>query len=227
MALRLLLAVLLSLIAFSVPSETVAEERSGAVGRVADAPSKPNAPPRTTSSASPATDSPCPLRYAPATYRRANETGQFICLKSGHFICSQHLRALASLAQLEALNLDATGADAWGVAALGGLKRLSLRDNGVGDVSALAGLGSLRALDLAGNAVADVAPLAGLAAVKALDLRGNPVADFSPLVVLPVLARLDADGEAAGTNRAGLRSRALARSPRDTHDGNGSPEGSR
>ena len=47
------------------------------------------------------------------------------------------LRPLAGLANLDALNLDATGADPWAVAALGGLERLSLRDNGIGDVSAL------------------------------------------------------------------------------------------
>ena len=105
------------------------------------------------------------------------------------------LRPLAALAQLEALNLDATGADAWAVAALGGLERLSLRDNGVGDVFALAGLGRLRALDLARNAVTDVAPLGGLAALEALDLRDNRVEDLSPLA--PLRARVDVRGNPA------------------------------
>ena len=91
------------------------------------------------------------------------------------------LRPLAGLANLEALNLDATGADPWAVAALGGLERLSLRDNGIGDVSALAGLGKLRALDLAGNVIEDVTPLAGLASLAALDVRDNRIEDLSPL----------------------------------------------
>ena len=94
------------------------------------------------------------------------------------------LRPLAGLANLDALNLDATGADPWAVAALGGLKRLSLRDNGIGDVSALAGLAKLRALDLAGNVIEDVTPLAGLASLQALDLGGNRVEELSPLARL-------------------------------------------
>ena len=84
------------------------------------------------------------------------------------------------LPKLETLNLDSTGAQPWDVAGLAGLERLSLRGNGIGDVSALAGLGGLRALDLGGlrpldlggNAVEDVTPLAGLASLEALDLRG-------------------------------------------------------
>ena len=94
------------------------------------------------------------------------------------------LRSLAALGKLEALNLDATGADPWAVASLTGLRLLSLRDNGIGDVSALAGLGRLRALDLAGNAVTDVTPLAGLAPLEALDLRDNRVEDVTPLARL-------------------------------------------
>ena len=94
------------------------------------------------------------------------------------------LRPLAGLANLDALNLDATGADPWAVAALGGLERLSLRDNGIGDVSALAGLAKLRALDLAGNVIEDVTPLAGLASLQALDLGGNRVEKLSPLARL-------------------------------------------
>ena len=93
------------------------------------------------------------------------------------------LRPLAALAQLEALNLDATGADPWAVAALGGLTRLSLRDNGVGDVSALGALTRLRALDLAGNVIEDVTPLGGLA-LEALDVGDNRIEDASPLARL-------------------------------------------
>ena len=94
------------------------------------------------------------------------------------------LRPLAALTNLQALNLDATGADPWAVAALGGLERLSLRENGIGDVSALAGLAKLRALDLAGNVIEDVTPLAGLASLQALDLGGNRVEKLSPLARL-------------------------------------------
>ena len=91
------------------------------------------------------------------------------------------LRGLAALAKLETLNLDGTGAQPWDVAGLAGLVRLSLRGNGIGDVSALAGLGGLRALDLGGNAVTDVTPLSGLANLEVLDLRGSRGADLAPL----------------------------------------------
>ena len=91
------------------------------------------------------------------------------------------LRPLAGLAKLETLNLDGTGAQPWDVAGLAGLVRLSLRGNGIDDVSALAGLGGLRALDLGGNAVTDVTPLSGLANLEVLDLRGSRGADLAPL----------------------------------------------
>ncbi len=121
------------------------------------------------------------------------------------------LRALASLPRLDELRLDGTGVDAWQVATLTGLRRLSLRGNGVDDVSGLAPLVRLEHLDIGGNriadlwplanlrrlaelradgnAVADVAPLLGLASLEVLDLRGNPVDDTEALERLPRLPR--------------------------------------
>jgi len=84
------------------------------------------------------------------------------------------LRPLAGLAKLETLNLDATGVEAWTLAGFTGLVRLSLRDNGLDDVSALAGLVGLRALDLSGNDVEDAVPLDALPALEALHLDANP-----------------------------------------------------
>ena len=74
------------------------------------------------------------------------------------------LRALARLPKLAVLNLDGTGADAWAVAGLAGLERLSLRGNGIVDAAPLAGLTHLQALDLRGNRIEDSSVLAGLRA---------------------------------------------------------------
>ena len=84
------------------------------------------------------------------------------------------LRALARLPKLAVLNLDGTGADAWAVAGLRTLTRLSLRGNDISEVAPLSGLTRLKALDLGGNRIEDASPLANLGAQ--INLRGNPAA---------------------------------------------------
>ena len=84
---------------------------------------------------------------------------------------------LASLPRLATLNLDATGADPWTLAGLTGLRALSLRDNGIEDLSGLSGLTRLEALDVGGNRIADLGPLAALGHLTALRSDGNPVDD--------------------------------------------------
>ena len=106
----------------------------------------------------------------------------------------EDFRVLARLPRLTALNLDATGADPWAIAALTGLERLSLRDNGILNAAPLAGLTRLEVLDLAGNAVADVTPLASLTALQVLDLRGTPTPDLTPLADLRVRILTDVGG---------------------------------
>ena len=106
------------------------------------------------------------------------------------------LRALADLPALTVLNLDRTGADLWSLARLTGLRRLSLRGNGLGDVQALRGLTALRVLDIGANRVVDLAPLGGLSALQALRADGNAVDDASTLRAMG-LRILDLDGDAA------------------------------
>ncbi len=101
------------------------------------------------------------------------------------------LRALASLPRLADLRLDATGAQPWDVASLAGLRRLSLRDNGIDSVDALSALQSLEHLDIGGNRIADLWPLANLHRLADLRADGNRVADVAPLLALPSLAALD------------------------------------
>ena len=107
------------------------------------------------------------------------------------------LRALADLAALTVLNLDRAGADPWSLARLTGLRRLSLRGNGLGDVEALRGLAGLRVLDIGANRVVDLAPLGGLSALEALRADGNAVRDASAVRAMERLRILDLDGDAA------------------------------
>ena len=114
------------------------------------------------------------------------------------------LRALADLPALTVLNLDRTGADLWPLARLTGLRRLSLRGAGLGDVEALRGLTGLRVLDIGANRVEDLAPLGGLSALEALRADGNAVRDASALRASALRAMeglrildLDLDGDAA------------------------------
>ncbi len=104
------------------------------------------------------------------------------------------VRALASLPRLADLRLDATGAQPWDVATLTGLRRLSLRSNGIDDVSGLAPLVRLEHLDIGGNRIADLWPLANLHRLANLRADGNRVADVAPLLALPSLATLDLRG---------------------------------
>ena len=106
------------------------------------------------------------------------------------------LRALADLPALTVLNLDRTGADLWSLARMTGLRRLSLRGNGLGDVQALRSLTALRVLDIGANRVVDLAPLGGLSALQALRADGNAVQDASALRAMG-LRILDLDGDAA------------------------------
>ena len=101
------------------------------------------------------------------------------------------LRALADLAALTVLNLDRTGADPRSLARLTGLRRLSLRGNGLGDVRALRSLTALRVLDIGANRVEDLAPLTALGALEALRADGNPLVGDAPLASLDRLVELD------------------------------------
>jgi len=98
---------------------------------------------------------------------------------------------LAMLPRLTVLNLDGAAIDLYSLSALVGLERLSLRNNGLTDVSALAGLVNLRHLSLRGNALSDLWPLAGLAQLEILDVRGVTVPDHAPLSGLYKLRHLD------------------------------------
>ena len=120
------------------------------------------------------------------------------------------LRPLSSLPALRRLNLDGTEADLWELAALGGLKELSLRNNGLDDVWALSSMNGLEVLDLAENRIDDLAALASLANLRVLDVSGNRVAELSSLAGLERLGELHVGGNhiedfSPLAERAGLR----------------------
>ena len=120
------------------------------------------------------------------------------------------LRPLSSLPALRRLNLDGTEADLWELAALGGLKELSLRNNRLDDLWAISWMNGLEVLDLAENRVEDLAALAALANLRVLDVSGNRLAELSPLAGLERLGELHVGGNLIEdfsplAERAGLR----------------------
>ena len=120
------------------------------------------------------------------------------------------VRPLLSLSALRRLNLDGMGADLRELAALRGLKELSLRRSARTDVWPLPSMNGLEVLDLAGNRIDDVAALAALANLRVLNVSGNRVADLSPLAALERLRELHVGGNlivdfSPLEERAGLR----------------------
>ena len=101
------------------------------------------------------------------------------------------LRALVLLPALESLNLDGAAPEPHLLASLQGLRRLSLRNNGIDDLRALATLAGLTELDVGDNLVQDMSPLSGLTALKVLRADRNRVSDLWPLASLAGLEALD------------------------------------
>ena len=93
----------------------------------------------------------------------------------------------------ESLNLDGikpSGEELGLLTGFGNLNKLSLRDNGLEDISPLSGLTKLVCLDLSGNSVKDISALTKLRGLRTLSLDYNPVEDLSPLQELKNLKKL-------------------------------------
>ena len=103
---------------------------------------------------------------------------------------------LATLPMLESLNLDGAVPDLQALASLTGLKRLSVRSNGIDDLGALTTLTELTELDVGDNRIEELFPLAGLTALQVLRADRNRIADVWPLALLVELNALD-----LGSNR--------------------------
>ena len=108
------------------------------------------------------------------------------------------LRPLAALPSLESLNLDGAAPDLQVLASLAGLKRLSVRNNGIEDLGALASLAGLTELDAGDNLIANLRPLSGLGRLEVLRADRNRIADLWPLASLARLEVLE-----LGSNRIG------------------------
>ena len=98
---------------------------------------------------------------------------------------------LASLPALESLNLDGTAPDLQLLVSLTGLKRLSLRNNGIDDLQPLAPLAGLTELDVGDNLIGDLSPLTGLTGLAVLRADRNRIADLWPLASLAGLEALE------------------------------------
>ncbi len=82
------------------------------------------------------------------------------------------------------LTLDSAGVTDGELPELGrfdALERLSLRDNGLRDISGLSELKNLYVLDLSYNGIEDLGPLSSLSGLGTLILDGNPLSDLSPV----------------------------------------------
>ena len=101
------------------------------------------------------------------------------------------LGPLARLHNLESLNLDGAAPDPAALPPLPRLRRLSVRHNGLEDLSALAGRAALKELDVGDNRIEDVGPLAGMAGLEVLRADRNRIADIWPLASLAGLKVLD------------------------------------
>ena len=106
------------------------------------------------------------------------------------------LRPLAALPRLASLSLDGAAPDLHVLSSLTGLRRLSVRHNGIGDLGALAPLAGLAELDVGDNRIEDLSPLAGLTQLTVLRADRNRIADLWPLALLGRLEGLD-----LGSNR--------------------------
>ena len=87
------------------------------------------------------------------------------------------------LAKLKKLSINNSGVtDLTGLESCLNLEELSLRGNSISDISALAGLTSLRHLNLSLNHISDISVLVGLKNLETLDLWNNNVVEISPLL---------------------------------------------
>ncbi len=101
------------------------------------------------------------------------------------------LRQLALLPALESLNLDGAAVDLRPLAALAGLRRLSVRHNLLDNLQPLAALGGLTELDIGDNRIENLRPLAGLPRLAVLRADRNGIADLWSLAALTELEVLD------------------------------------
>ena len=101
------------------------------------------------------------------------------------------LRQLALLPGLESLNLDGAALDLRPLAALAGLRRLSVRHNLLEELQPLGALAELVELDIGDNRVEDLRPLAGLARLAVLRADRNGIADLWPLASVRGLETLE------------------------------------
>jgi internalin A len=87
------------------------------------------------------------------------------------------------LSKLKKLSINNSGVtDLTGLESCLNLEELSLRGNSIRDISTLAGLTNPRHLNLSLNHISDISVLVGLTNLETLDLWNNNIVDISPLM---------------------------------------------
>ena len=101
------------------------------------------------------------------------------------------LSALSQLTELTFRNCVLTNEDLQIIATLPKLKKLTLANCGLSDITGLSGAVNLTQLDLNNNTIRDLSPIAGIIGLYALDLDHNALEDITPLSTLLSLQALD------------------------------------
>ena len=108
-------------------------------------------------------------------------------------VTQEVLEAIAALPGLKKLTLtDCTLANITALAKATELTYLDLSDNNIYDLSAISSMVDLTELYLQNNAFSDLTPLAGLTALKKLNVHHNQVTTLTPIINLTALTLLDA-----------------------------------
>ena len=111
----------------------------------------------------------------------ANIVATYICNTSSdeRIRSLEDLRHFKSLRKLTIINNQIS--DISGLSELTNLKELCLNGNQISDISALSGLTNLETLHLEDNQISDISALSGLTNLKELWLNGNQISDISAL----------------------------------------------
>lgn len=107
---------------------------------------------------------------------------------------SSELGNISTLVNLEELHISNTTVSNDVIKSIGALpmlKRLTLSNCDISDISPLSALTGLEYLDLNNNAIRDLSAIASMKALKELNLQHNAINDLSPITPLGTLSKLD------------------------------------
>jgi len=77
------------------------------------------------------------------------------------------------------------------ISELGSVRRLSLRNTRISDITPIAHMKGVTSLDLGGTPITDIAPIAHVKGITSLNLRNTPITDITPLAKMTGITTLD------------------------------------